>query len=101
LFGSSSISYQNQKLRAAVTFRFNGKRAFSDLAPSEQEKSHLYTSAGSLGWSTLNFNASYQIHDNIRLSAGLENIFDKHYRPYSSGISAPGRNFIIAVQSAL
>ena len=99
LFGASSLSFKSKKVKAALTFRFNGKRSFNELALSEQEKSYLYTSSGSLSWSTLNLNTSYQLGNHVRVSAGLENIFDQHYRPYSSGISAPGRNLIIAVQS--
>ncbi|MGI9542034.1 MAG: TonB-dependent receptor [Cyclobacteriaceae bacterium] len=99
LFGASSVTYRSKKLKAAITYRFNGKRDFEDLALSEQEKSYLYTPFGSLSWSTVNLNTSYRVHDKVRVSFGLENIFDLHYRPYSSGISAPGRNFIIAIQS--
>jgi len=29
---------------------------------------------------------------------GVENILDKRYRPYASGISAPGINFILALR---
>jgi len=31
-------------------------------------------------------------------TAALENSIDQRYRPYSSGISAPGRNFILALK---
>lgn len=31
------------------------------------------------------------------LGVTLENITDRRYRPYSSGISAPGRNLTVAV----
>ena len=34
--------------------------------------------------------------DAFQLNAVLENISDQRYRTYSSGISAPGRNLIIA-----
>jgi len=34
----------------------------------------------------------------LQLSASLENITDQRYRTYSSGISAPGRNFIAAMK---
>jgi hemoglobin/transferrin/lactoferrin receptor protein len=50
-------------------------------------------------WYTLNFKALYQITQNFSVSAGVENITDQRYRPYSSGISAPGRNFIIALRA--
>ena len=31
---------------------------------------------------------------------GLENILDVHYKTYSSGISAPGRNLILTLQAS-
>jgi hemoglobin/transferrin/lactoferrin receptor protein len=37
--------------------------------------------------------------DNFNLNIGFENITDQRYRPYSSGIVASGRNFIISFNS--
>jgi hemoglobin/transferrin/lactoferrin receptor protein len=34
----------------------------------------------------------------VVVNAGIENILDNRYRPYSSGIVAPGRNFIISLR---
>jgi hemoglobin/transferrin/lactoferrin receptor protein len=45
-------------------------------------------------WYTLNLKASYQLFDNLELYFGVENLLDQRYRPYSSGITAAGRNFI-------
>ena len=50
-------------------------------------------------WYTLNFKTMYRVNETLLLTAGLENITDQRYRPYSSGISAPGRNFIIGVKA--
>jgi hemoglobin/transferrin/lactoferrin receptor protein len=30
----------------------------------------------------------------------LENILDHHYKPFASGISAPGRNFMVTLRAA-
>ena len=35
----------------------------------------------------------------FNVTAGLENITDQRYRPYSSGLVAPGRNFIVGVRA--
>ncbi len=51
--------------------------------------------AGSLAWITYNFYGEYQINERFSLNFGVENITDIHYRPFSSGVSAPGRNYII------
>ena len=56
---------------------------------------------GSPRWYTLNLRTSYMINKKLVLAAALENISDVHYRPYSSGISAPGRNLIISLQANL
>ena len=48
-------------------------------------------------WVTHNlfFNLNYNYF--INFDFGIDNIFDKHYRTYSSGISAPGRNIRIGL----
>jgi hemoglobin/transferrin/lactoferrin receptor protein len=35
------------------------------------------------------------------VNTGVENILDYRYRPYSSGIVAPGRNFIVSFRVSL
>ena len=99
VFGQTSLSFQNEKMRIDLYSKYNGKRKFSNLPPSEQNKTHLYTTDGSLAWYTINLKASYTITDHFTINAGIDNILDKHYRPYSSGISAPGRNFSVALRT--
>ena len=50
-------------------------------------------------WYTLDLRGSYRIGRHLQLSGGVENITDQRYRPYSSGITAPGRNFILALRA--
>ena len=48
-------------------------------------------------WITLNMRLSYLILKGLRIYATLENLTDLRYRPYSSGISAPGRNITFSL----
>lgn len=97
LFGQTDIAYKWKGLTAKITQRYNGAIPYDELAPSEQGKPHIYTSDGALAWTTTSLNLQYKITSNFRVTGGVENIFDVHYRPYSSGISAPGRNYIISI----
>ncbi len=99
LFGQSALVYNHKKIKASFIVKYNGKRKFEDLAPVEKSKTHLYTSDGSLAWLTLNLKAAYQLSNLLQVNGGIENILDKHYRPYSSGISASGRNFYLALRA--
>ncbi|MFP4089958.1 MAG: TonB-dependent receptor plug domain-containing protein [Cyclobacteriaceae bacterium] len=99
LFGSSGLTYSGRKVRAELILRYNGGIDFEDLAPSEQNKSHIYTQDGSLPWATLDLTASYHLSDHLLLSGGLENILDTFYWPYSSGIAAPGRNLFLSLRA--
>ncbi|WP_028376937.1 TonB-dependent receptor [Leeuwenhoekiella sp. MAR_2009_132] len=79
------------------------RRGFDELAPSQVGNAYLYAldangNPYSPRWYTLNLYSEYQIAKNWKATAALENITDQRYRPYSSGISAPGRNLILAVK---
>ncbi len=99
IFGRSALKYQKDKLKLEFYSEYNGSKSFDNLAPSEQDKTWIYTSDGSLAWYTLNLRGSYQANQYLQVMAGLENILDQHYRPYSSGISAPGRNFSVSLRA--
>lgn len=98
-FGETSLTVKQSKFTSSFIVKYSGGVDFEDLAPTEQNKTHLYTSGGALAWSTLNINNSYQLNEQFTINLNLENILDTHYRPYSSGISAPGFNAIIAFRA--
>ncbi len=99
LFGETSISLKQQKFTSSFIVRYSGGIDFEDLAPSEQNKPQLYTTDGALPWAIVNINNSYQFNDRLSINLNLENLLDTHYRPYASGISAPGFNAVISVRA--
>lgn len=104
LFGSAHLTLKPDRFEADLYAIFNGPKEYEKMAPSEIEKPYLYSTdrngnPWSPGWFTLNLKLSYSLFNRISLMGGVENIFDLRYRPYSSGIAAPGRNFIISVNA--
>jgi hemoglobin/transferrin/lactoferrin receptor protein len=59
----------------------------------------MYTKDGSPAWYTLNLRGYWKINRAFQINVALENLLNHHYRPYSSGISAPGRNLIITLKA--
>lgn len=101
-FGVSRLTYELPKLTLELNSQYQGEKSHIDLSVSEQGKTEIYAlddngNTYSPAWYTLNFKALYQLGTNYSITAGLENITDQRYRPYSSGVSAPGRNFIISL----
>lgn len=100
LFGNTAIMYKQGITQLSIYANYNGWKKLNDMPPSEQAKTHLYTVDGTPSWYTLNIKSTFKLSDNISLNLGIENILDLHYRPYSSGISAPGRNFVAALRAS-
>ncbi|UII30540.1 TonB-dependent receptor [Fulvivirga ulvae] len=103
-FGVTRLAYKFDKLNMQLYTNYSGKREFDDLPEEEQGKTEIYAidddgNPYSPGWYTLNFKANYELTDHLSVSGGLENITDQRYRPYSSGIVAPGRNFILSLRA--
>jgi hemoglobin/transferrin/lactoferrin receptor protein len=103
-FGVSRFTYTARNLNLQVSAEYSGEAKFEDLPFEEQGKPEIYARDPegrpySPGWYTLNFNAMYRMSEHLSISAGLENLTDQRYRPYSSGIVAPGRNFILSLRA--
>jgi len=101
-FGNAHIIWEKGKLKLDGFVLYNGELSFNQLAPSEIDKDFLYAldSDGNPyapKWYTLNLRSQYQLSDSMNLTASIENITNQRYRPYSSGISAPGTNWILSL----
>lgn len=100
LFGSSHFIFQIPKFKADFYGIYHAK--VSSLPNSEKGKDYMYAinKEGKLfspSWYTLNLKFTYTFLKTMQLNFGIENLFDARYRPYSSGIVANGRNFIVAL----
>ncbi len=105
-FGSSHLSYSAEKYKLDLYARFNGEISNAGLAPSEKEKPEIYATDAngepySPAWWTLNFKTSFQLVKNLSMNAGVENLLNKRYRSYSSGIVSGGRNLIVSMRFSL
>ncbi|NOX47126.1 MAG: TonB-dependent receptor [Chlorobi bacterium] len=106
LFGSTGVSYTANKTRIEVYANYNGEISYENLSASERDKPYMYATDAngnpySPAWFTLNLKGFYQITSKLQIDLGIENILDYRYRPYSSGIVSPGRNFIVALRANL
>jgi len=103
LYGSSSLVFEKHAFKAEFEFVYNAEVSYDNLAPSQRGKGYLYAEDEnghpySPSWWTLNYRMAYSFSEKFAANMALENILDKRYSPYSSGIAAPGRNVIFSVR---
>ena len=104
-FGRIFIEYQKSNWLSYLSFEFSDNKnieAYSiggedglEETPLLSENPLLY--AGTPAWSELSWLAQYRWKKSTSFRIALENILDTHYRPFASGISAPGRNLKLGV----
>ncbi len=101
VFGLTSLKLDLSKFTGEFYTRYNAWKHIEDYSPSGEDNEAYATPDGMPAWFTLNLRAGYQFNRNISLQAGIENILDKHYRNFASGISAPGRNIFVTLRATL
>ncbi len=99
LFGMTSVKFETKKFKAEMYARYNGWKRLDDYSKSGEDNLPQATVEGTPSWYTLNLRTAYQINKVLNLQLGMENILDKHYRNFASGISAPGRNMVVALKA--
>ncbi len=101
-FGISRLTLVTSGLNMQFYAQYSGEVSYEKLSEEGRATDYIYAidmngKPYSPSWYTFNFKALYPISERFTLTAGVENLTDQRYRPYSSGIVAPGRNLILAL----
>ena len=104
-YGNFHLIYNNGDFTIDTYLNYNSKISFNNLAESERAKPYMYAldengNPYSPSWMTFNIRSKYSFSKMLNINFTVENITNKLYRPYSSGISAPGINFIFSFSYA-
>ncbi len=102
LFGGSHLVFRHKTITTDLNVIYNGTIKAEDLAPSEHGKEYMYAynengELWSPSWYTINFNLGWNISESFSVAGNVENILDARYRPYGSGICAPGRSISLNI----
>jgi hemoglobin/transferrin/lactoferrin receptor protein len=105
IFGHGSVSYSRASWQWTTQVLFSDGVVFENLNEEERQKPALYArdkngNPWSPPWYRIDIRAQYRIGGSSFIHLSLENITDQRYRTYSSGISAAGRNLVLAFQAA-
>lgn len=100
-FGNTTLRYTKDKLRIILFSNYNQRFDFDQFALSERNDAYLYLKDDngnpySPSWFTLSLRGAYELNNRSIINLGIENMLNKRYRPYRSGITAAGRNFTVS-----
>jgi len=98
-FGRTSVVYEGKKWRSEFYVLYQGAKALRDYSASGEDNLQYATPEGMPGWYTLNLRASYSPVPQFQVQLACENLLDRRYRVFASGISAPGRNLSITLRA--
>lgn len=102
LFGQTSLEVTNQNWNFVFNTQYNARKHGDEYGGSvDNPELAVSREYGVPAWVTFNLIGSYKINPNIKVQLNLDNIFDVHYRAFSSGISAPGRNLRLTIRANL
>lgn len=99
-FGRVSLVWKAKKMRAEFFSLFNAAKELKDYNLGGEDNLQYATTNGMPAWYTLNLRYSYQVNKYIQAQLNLDNITDKAYRVFASGINAPGRNIGVTLRAA-
>ncbi len=104
MFGRTSLTGHYAKFTAEIFALYNSAKKSKDYN-LRGEDNQLYSAdpvnGYTPGWLTVNLRTKYDLNRNVAIQVAVENIADKFYRVFASGLSAPGRNFVVTLRGRL
>lgn len=98
LTGSLSVQYRLETLPLWLSIATVAAAGQDDLSASDQRDTERIPPNGTPSFAVWHFHCGWEPLDNLRLTAGVENFFDRDYRIHGSGVNAPGRNFLASIE---
>lgn len=103
MYGRIGINYTKKKLEVNFQSIFSDAKHRSRYYLNGEDNIQYATFNGLPAWYILSGNMAYSFlkQEALKVRVGIENILDRNYRTFASGISAPGRNFYLSVSYQL
>jgi hemoglobin/transferrin/lactoferrin receptor protein len=99
VIGRTTIAYQHKKFGTEVFMQYNGWKKLDDFLSDGEDNPQYATAEGYPAWSIISWRGHVTITKNLLLQAGIDNITDRNYRPFASGFSGSGRNYIVSLRA--
>lgn len=100
VFGKTGITGRYKFLEGEAYALYNGWKKLKDYNPYGEDNLPYATQDGMPGWQILNISTTLTVHKQFTMQVALENLLDKNYRVFASGISGAGRNLMIKLKAA-
>ncbi len=98
LYGKSAVVVNLTKFKTEFNILYNAWKVKDDYNMLGEDNFEDATPDGMPSWFTLNISSAYQFNENLRLQLDINNILDRNYRVFASGISAPGLNSVLTLR---
>jgi outer membrane receptor protein involved in Fe transport len=95
LNGNIGVKYEVKEYSVEMLSRFAGKQ--DNLSTRDRTDSRMDPN-GTPAWITWNIRGDIKVTSDIKLSAGVDNIFDAAYRIHSSGVDSSGINVFSSIE---
>ena len=99
-FGNMHVIWKHNKTTLDGYINYNDGLSYEDI--SHELSKHLFALDENVNpyapaWLTFNLRSQYNFSKTVSFVGAIENITNKGYRPFASGISGPGTNLIFAI----
>jgi hemoglobin/transferrin/lactoferrin receptor protein len=102
MFGKFSLGHHFRKFTNEAYVYYSGKKYWSDMTPfGEDNEDEAIPDVGYPAWYTINLRSHYKISERFEVQIQIENILDRFYKTFASGIAATGRNFILTLRAVI
>ena len=101
MFGRTSLTYRKNRFFLDTYFIYQGWKYAEDFSPFGEDNEGEAMEFGFPSWWTANIKLGFKTAQFLEFIVAVENILDQFYKPYASGISGPGRNFILTARFSL
>ncbi len=98
-YGRTDIILKSDPLTVNVYVKYQGWKWIGDYSPFGEDNEDKATANGTPAWQTYNIRVGVQLTKSFSAQAAVENLLDTHYRPFASGVSGAGRNFIFTLRA--
>jgi len=96
-YGQLGLEWSHKRIDLGLRADFSDWKRLEDYGLLGEDNLRYATPNGMPAWWTLNSHLNWRLREGVVLRLQLNNLLDLRYRTFSSGISAPGRNFMVSL----